>query len=43
MDYVDGVLGLAPEISGGPPNFIGSLRRNQAIEHKVFSVYVGLD
>jgi hypothetical protein len=28
LNYVDGILGLAPEMSGGPPSFIGSLKRN---------------
>jgi hypothetical protein len=28
LDYVDGILGLAPEMSGGPPSFIGNLKRN---------------
>lgn len=40
---MDGVIGLAPEIAGGPPNFVGSLKRNNSIDHKVFSIYIGVD
>ncbi len=41
LDYVDGILGLAPDSSGGVPSFISSLKNNQVIDNRVFSVYIG--